>query len=80
MRRTIKRWLCVSRFLVAIQIDAYICPTTGHLKVKFDNNFILDMRIHTASSRFIPGRALSLKFDSRVDMDNAPVSQRIITY
>ena len=61
-------------------IDAYICPTTGHLKVKFDNNFILDMRIHTASSRFIPGRALSLKFDSRVDMDNAPVSQRIITY
>lgn len=61
-------------------IDADICPRTGYLTVKFDNNFILNMRIHTASSKFALGRSLSLKFDSSVDMDNAPVPQRIITY
>lgn len=61
-------------------IDADICPRTGYLTVKFDNNFILNMRIHTASSKFTLGRSLSLKFDSSVDMDNAPVPQRIITY
>lgn len=61
-------------------VVACICSNTGHLRVRFNNNFILDMRIHTASSKFIPGRALSLKFDSNVDMDNAPVPQRSINY
>lgn len=61
-------------------IDAYIHPNSGHLIVKFDNNFILDMRLHTASSNFSPGKALSLKFDSVVDMENAPVPQRSIVF
>lgn len=61
-------------------IDAYIHPHNGHLIVKFNNNFILDMRLHTASSRFSLGKSLSLKFDSVVDMDNAPVPQRSISF
>lgn len=61
-------------------IDAYIHPNNGHLIVKFNNNFILDMRLHTASSRFSLGKSLSLKFDSVVDMDNAPVPQRSISF
>lgn len=61
-------------------IDAYIHPDNGHLIVKFNNNFILDMRLHTASSRFSLGKSLSLKFDSVVDMDNAPVPQRSISF
>ena len=61
-------------------IDAYIHPDSGHLIVKFNNNFILDMRLHTASSRFAIGKALSLKFDSVVDMDNAPVPQRSFSF
>jgi hypothetical protein len=61
-------------------IDAHIHPNNGHLIVKFNNNFILDMRLHTASSRFVRGKALSLKFDSVVDMDNAPVPQRSLSF
>lgn len=61
-------------------IDAHIHPNNGHLIVKFNNNFILDMRLHTASSRFVRGKALSLKFDSVVDMDNAPVPQRSLAF
>ena len=61
-------------------INAYIHPDNGHLIVKFNNNFILDMRLHTASSRFLLGKSLSLKFDSVVDMDNAPVPQRSISF
>lgn len=61
-------------------IDAYIHPNNGHLIVKFNNNFILDMRLHTASSRFSPGKSLSLKFDSIVDMDNAPVPLRSFSF
>lgn len=61
-------------------IDAYIHPDSGHLIVKFNNNFILDMRLHTASSRFAIGKALSLKFDSVVDMDNAPVPQKSFSF
>lgn len=61
-------------------IDAYIHPDNGHLIVKFNNNFILDMRLHTASSKFSLGKSLSLKFDSVVDMDNAPVPQRSISF
>lgn len=61
-------------------VDAFIHPNSGHLIVKFNNNFILDMRLHTASSRFSPSKALSLKFDSVVDMENAPVPQRSISF
>jgi hypothetical protein len=61
-------------------INAYIHPNNGHLIVKFNNNFILDMRLHTASSRFSISKALSLKFDSVVDMENAPVPQRSFSF
>ena len=52
----------------------------GYLIVQFDNNFILNMRLHTASSRFNLRSSLSLKFDSTVDMNNAPVPLRSITF
>lgn len=61
-------------------VDAYIHPNNGHLIVQFNNDFILNMRLHTASSRFSLNTALSLKFDSVVDMDNAPVPQRSISF
>jgi len=61
-------------------VDAYIHPNNGHLIVQFNNGFILNMRLHTASSRFSLNTALSLKFDSVVDMDNAPVPQRSISF
>lgn len=59
---------------------AYIDPASGHLILQFDNNFILDMRLHTASSRFNLNSSLSLKFDSVVDMNNAPVPSRVIQF
>ncbi len=59
---------------------AYIDAMNGYLIVQFDNNFILNMRLHTASSRFNLRSSLSLKFDSTVDMNNAPVPLRSITF
>lgn len=61
-------------------VDAYVHPNNGHLIVQFNNDFILNMRLHTASSRFSLNTALSLKFDSVVDMDNAPVPKRSISF
>ena len=60
--------------------EAYIDQESGYLIVKFDNNFILNMRLHTASSKFKLTSALSLKFDSTVDMNNAPVPSRAIPF
>jgi hypothetical protein len=61
-------------------IKAYIDPKSGYLVVQFDNNFILNIRLHTASSKFKLTSSLSLKFDSTVDMNNAPVPSRTITF
>lgn len=61
-------------------ISASINPQNGYLVVQFDNNFILNMRLHTASSKFKLTSALSLKFDSTVDMNNAPVPSRVIPF
>lgn len=61
-------------------VEASIDPDNGHLIVKFNNNFILDMRLHTASSKFSLNKALSLKFDSVVDMKNAPVTHKSISF
>ena len=61
-------------------VEATIDPNNGHLIVKFDNNFILDMRLHTASSKFSLTKALSLKFDSVIDMENAPVTLESISF
>lgn len=61
-------------------VDSFISPHTGYLTVRFDNNFTLNMRLHTASSRFNLTSSLSLKFDSTVDMTNAPVPQSIISF
>ena len=60
--------------------NASINPQNGYLVVQFDNNFILNMRLHTASSKFKLTSALSLKFDSTVDMNNAPVPSRAIPF
>jgi hypothetical protein len=61
-------------------VEASIDPDNGHLIVKFNNNFILDMRLHTASSKFSLNKALSLKFDSVVGMKNAPVTHKSISF
>ena len=61
-------------------IETYINPANGYLVVKFDNNFILNMRLHTASSKFKLSSSLSLKFDSTVDMNNAPVPYKTISF
>lgn len=78
------RTICIKDFSNiqdAHRIDeAYIDPESGYLIVKFDNNFILNMRLHTASSRFNLTSSLSLKFDSSVDMNNAPVPLKIIQF
>lgn len=60
--------------------NASINPQNGYLVVQFNNNFILNMRLHTASSSFKLTSALSLKFDSTVDMNNAPVPSRAIPF
>jgi len=41
-----------------------VAQPKGHLLLKFSNNWVLDLRLHTASSRIAPRGQLSLKFDS----------------
>lgn len=60
--------------------STFINPKNGYLVVQFNNNFILNMRLHTASSKFKLTSSLSLKFDSTVDMNNAPVPLRSIPF
>ena len=43
-----------------------VAQPKGHLLLKFSNNWVLDLRLHTASSRIAPRGQLSLKFDSQV--------------
>jgi hypothetical protein len=52
--------------------STFINHENGYLVVQFNNNFILNMRLHTASSKFKLTSSLSLKFDSTVDMNGAP--------
>lgn len=60
--------------------NTFIDPQNGYLVVQFNNNFILNMRLHTASSKFKLTSALDLKFDSKVDMNNAPVPLKTIQF
>ncbi|MQW93365.1 HaeIII family restriction endonuclease [Acinetobacter sp. dk771] len=60
--------------------NIFINPQNGYLVVQFDNNFILNMRLHTASSKFKLTSSLSLKFDSTVDMNNAPIPLKTIPF
>lgn len=60
--------------------NTFINPQNGYLVVQFNNNFILNMRLHTASSKFKLTSALDLKFDSKVDMNNAPVPLKTIQF
>ena len=60
--------------------SASINPQNGYLVVQFNNDFILNMRLHTASSKFKLTSSLSLKFDSTVDMNNAPVPLKTISF
>lgn len=42
----------------------------NHIRVIFDNEYIISMRLHTASSRFFVGKKLSLKFDTLLENKN----------
>lgn len=45
---------------------AAVAQPKGHLLLKFSNSWVLDLRLHTASSRISRRGQLSLKFDSQV--------------
>jgi hypothetical protein len=57
-----------------VHFDQITAPTTmqaslqgnNYILLTFDNQFTFRMRIHTASSRFEYGKALSLKFDTQL--------------
>jgi len=43
-----------------------VAQPNGHLLLRFSNSWVLDLRLHTASSRIARSGQLSLKFDSQV--------------
>lgn len=45
----------------------------SYINLLFDNGFVFSMRLHTASSRFDLGGALSLKFDTRLISDSVDI-------
>ncbi|WML92534.1 HaeIII family restriction endonuclease (plasmid) [Thiothrix lacustris] len=45
----------------------------SYIKLIFDNGFIFNMRLHTASKTFNNNKSISLKFDTRLESDSVKV-------
>lgn len=45
----------------------------SYIKLIFDNGFIFNMRLHTASKTFNTNKSISLKFDTRLESDSVRV-------
>lgn len=65
----------VTKDAIEVMQFSHITPPTevsalqtsyNRVQLAFNNDFIFDMRLHTASSRFEPGKAISQKFDTQL--------------